>query len=249
MAGGIGGSGQDSTVARLGGRLVGREAARLRQRLRRRPRRVRLGTLRRTTPVSDDFGYDRGTPVDRYYIERFLDEHRTDIRGSVLEVKDSSYTERFGSGVAEMQVLDVDADNPLATIVADLAAADTIPPRRFDCFILTQTLQLIFDTPAALRHAHRVLKPGGVLLVTVPTVSRVVDEYGMTDYWRFTRASCTALFERVFGADAIRVTTYGNVLTSIAFLAGMAHEELTVRELETHDPRFAMLVSVRGVKR
>src|SRR5919109_956913 len=129
MAGGIGGSGQDSTVARLEGRLVGREAARLRQRLRRRPRRVRLGTLRRTTPVSDDFGYDRGTPG-----------------------------ERFGSGVAEMQVLDVDADNPLATIVADLAAADTIPPRRFDCFILTQTLQLIFDTPAALRHAHRVLK-------------------------------------------------------------------------------------------
>ena len=68
-------------------------ARRLRQRLRRFVRPAFLGTLRRTRPLSNDFGYDRGTPVDRYYIERFLAQHRSDVRGRVLEVKEPIYTE------------------------------------------------------------------------------------------------------------------------------------------------------------
>src|SRR4029453_14668409 len=57
------------------------------QRLRRLVRPAWLGTLRRTRPLSNDFGYDRGTPVDRYYIERFLARHQSDVKGRVLEVK------------------------------------------------------------------------------------------------------------------------------------------------------------------
>src|SRR5689334_3710614 len=33
---------------------------------------VRLGDLRRLTPISRNWGFDRGQPVDRYYIENFL---------------------------------------------------------------------------------------------------------------------------------------------------------------------------------
>src|SRR5215216_119227 len=69
----------------------------LRRRAPRRP--VRLGSLGRPRPISEQWGYDRGTPVDRWYIERFLQEHRADITGRVLEVKDSGYTDRFGLGV------------------------------------------------------------------------------------------------------------------------------------------------------
>src|SRR6185312_2075371 len=58
--------------------------------------RVRFGDLRRTTPIASDFGYARGGPVDRYYIEGFLARHADDIRGRVLEVGDASYTHRFG---------------------------------------------------------------------------------------------------------------------------------------------------------
>jgi hypothetical protein len=82
----------------------------------------------------------------------------------------------------------------------------------------------------------------------VPTLSPIVDDDQLTDYWRFTPASCTALFGDIFGRESISVRAYGNVLTSIAFLVGMAHEELTAEELETHDNRFAMLVSVCAVK-
>jgi hypothetical protein len=158
------------------------------------------------------------------------------------------YTDRFGSGVTQRDVLDIDAANPLATVIADLAAADAIPDDAFDCFILTQTLQLIYDVRSAIAHAHRIIRPGGALLATVPTLSPIVDDEQLTDYWRFTPASCATLFGDIFGRDSIRVRGHGNVLTSIAFLEGMAQEELTAQELEAHDDRFAMLVSVCAVK-
>jgi SAM-dependent methyltransferase len=242
-------SAEHGVVHRLLGRLPPQEAVRARRRLRRLSRPARLGNLRRTTPLSDEFGYDRGTPIDRYYIEQFLWENRGCVHGRVLEVKDSTYTDQFGNGVTGKDVLDIDAENPLVTIVADLATPNVIPDASFDCFILTQTLQYIYEARTAIAHAHRILKPAGALLATVPAVSPIVDENHLTDYWRFTPESCTALFGEIFGHESIRVRAYGNVLTAIAFLAGMAHEELTGRELAVHDSRFAMLISVNAVKR
>jgi SAM-dependent methyltransferase len=221
----------------------------LRQRLRRFLRPAWLGTLHRTTPLSNRYGYDRGTPVDRYYIELFLQEHRRDIHGRVLEVKDRGYTEQYGTDVKRCDVLDIDPNNRQATIIADLTAADAIPADTFDCFILTQTLQLIYDIRSAISHAHRILRPGGVLLVTVPSVSRVVPDYGLkTDCWRFTAASCASLFENVFGPEQVLVQSYGNVLTAIASLTGMAYEELSLRELETKDEFFPVIIAVRAIK-
>jgi len=222
----------------------------LRQRLHRLRRPAWLGTLRRLTPLSKEWGFDRGTPVDRHYIERFLAEHAADIRGRVLEVKDSTYTNRFGTAVTRRDVLDINASNPLATIVADLSTAVDVPSASFDCILLTQTLQFIFDTPAALAHTCRLLRPGGVLLATVPGISRIAPRYGLkTDYWRFTPASCTALFEKAFGAEQVQVRACGNVLTSIAFLTGMAREELSARELDASDGDFPLILTIRAVRR
>lgn len=225
-----------------------KRAGPLRQGVRRLLRPARLGVLRRTRPLSEHWGFDRGTPVDRHYIEGFLEEHRRDVRGRVLEVQDSGYTDRFGTGVERRDVLDVDPQNPKATIVADLAAADAVPADSFDCFILTQTLHLIYDFRAALEHARRVLRPGGVLLATLPVVSRVSRGAAANDYWRFTPASASALFGGVFGPERVAVQSYGNVLAAVAFLSGMAREELSARDLETRDEHFPVIVGVRAVK-
>jgi SAM-dependent methyltransferase len=205
-----------------------------------------LGTLRRTSPLSRYWGFDRGTPIDRYYIERFLWQHRGDIRGRVLELMDSGYTNLFGAGVTQADVLDIDTANDRATIVDDLAVGKVLPSEAFDCFILTQTLHIIYDVRGAITTAHRVLRPGGVLLATVPAVSRVWREE--TDFWRFTHASASLLFAERFGEE-VEVTSHGNVLTAIAFLTGMAHQELRRRELETEDPLFPVTITVRAVKR
>ncbi len=209
---------------------------------------VWMGSLHRSKPVSDNWGFDRGRPVDRYYIESFLERHRTDIHGRVLEIMNSDYTDRFGSHVECANVLDIDASNNQATIIADLAVADSIPSDSFDCFILNQTLQLIYDVKSAIQHSHRILRPGGVLLVTVPCLSRLAGQ-GFTDYWRFTPNSAERLFGDVFGKEQVTMSVFGNVLSAVAFLEGMSFEELSKRELDRVDERYPMLIAIRAVKK
>jgi SAM-dependent methyltransferase len=220
----------------------------LRRRVRRLKRPARLGTLRRTVPLSDEWGRDRGTPIDRYYIERFLGRERQHIRGRVLELLDSSYTRRFGVGVEQADVLDIDARNPNATIVGDLTSAGVIASESFDCVILTQTLQFIYDLPAAIAQIHRALKPEGVVLCTVPSVSRISRRTLDTEYWRFTTAGCALLFGQLFDQERVQVESCGNVLSAIAFLTGLASEELSQAELEETDPYFPLLITIRAQK-
>jgi SAM-dependent methyltransferase len=189
----------------LATRLSPERRAALRRRVRRFRRPARLGTLRRTTPLSGDWGRDRGTPVDRYYIERFLERERHRIRGHVVELLNSEYTLRYGIDVERADVLDIDSANAEATIIADLAAADAIPSETFDCIILTQTLQFLPDVRAAIQHVHRTLKPGGTVLCTVPAVSRIARRTLDTEYWRFTVAGCSLLFGETFGPERVRV--------------------------------------------
>jgi peptidoglycan/xylan/chitin deacetylase (PgdA/CDA1 family)/SAM-dependent methyltransferase len=211
-----------------------------------------FGDLRQTRPLSDMWGQDRGKPLDRYYIERFLARHQGDIRGRVLEVKDDGYTRMFGGDrVKASDVVDVDLSNDQATIFADLTAAAGIGPDVYDCFILTQTLGLIFDVARAVAEAARVLKPGGVLLCTVPASGRISyeDRDLDGDYWRFTEASVRRLFAGVFSPEEFDVTGFGNVLACSAFLYGLAPDDLTPAELDAVDPYFPVVYGIRAVKR
>jgi SAM-dependent methyltransferase len=209
-----------------------------------------FGNLRRVTPISRDFGFDRGQPIDRYYIEQFLERHAGDVQGRVLEIGDDAYTDKFGANrVTVSDVLHVDDSNPAATIVGDLAHADHIPSDTFDCIILTQTLHLIYDVPAAIRTLHRILRPGGVLLATFPGVSQIArDRWGETWYWGFTALSARRLFEESFPAGSIQVESRGNVLTALGFLHGLAMEELRQKELDYNDPTYQVLIMLRVEK-
>ena len=212
---------------------------------------VSLGSLARLTPISQRWGFDRGLPIDRYYIEQFLSRYRLDVQRRVLEIANNTYTYQFGGDrVTKSDVLYVKAGNPKATIVADLTSADHIPSNTFDCAILTQTLQFIYDVPVALKTLYRILKPGGVLLVTFPGISQIsredMDNWG--EYWRFTTLSSRKLFEQVFPSEQLTIAAYGNVFTALSFLHGLATEELRQEELDFRDPNYEVLITVRAVK-
>ena len=209
--------------------------------------RLDWGDLRRPDPVARDWGYQRGGPVDRPFIARFIASHSADVHGAVLEVQENDLTVRFGRArVTRADVVDVDSGNGNATVVADLRDARGIAASTYDCVILTQTAHVIDDVEAVLRECLRILKPGGVLLATFPCASRVCLEYGPRgDFWRMTPAGAETLVRRVFGHD-VEVTAFGNVLTQVAFLHGLGATELTERELETADPYNPMLVGVRA---
>lgn len=212
---------------------------------------VRFGDLRRLSPISLCFGHDRGTPIDRYYIERFLRRNASDIRGRVLEIGDDLYTQRFGGGrVEQSDVLCVEATNPKATFVGDLTQPDALTEGAFDCIIFTQTLQYIFRPEAAVATLFRALKPGGVLLLTVPSVKSQIDgsAWGATWYWWFTPAAIRRLLEESFQSEAVAVDAFGNILVATAFHFGLALEELKAGELDASDPEFAVIVAGRAIK-
>jgi len=202
------------------------------------------------SPISREFGFDRGQPIDRYYIERLLARHSKYIRGHVLEIKDASYTRRYGGDrVSVSDVLDIAEDNWRATIVADLTNASHVPSNTFDCIIFTQTLHFIYDVHSAVHTLHRILKPGGTLLATFPGTNRTsCRKFSGYYYWCFTQLAVQRLFEEYFPAKNVEVEGYGNVLAAIAFLDGLAAEELLQEELDYHDPDYAVVITLKAIK-
>ena len=217
----------------------------------RRARPPDLGDLRRLTPIDANWGFERGTPIDRVYVERFVGAHASDIRGRVLEIAAPDYATRFGSGVEKVDVLMATEGNPQATIVADLVDAPHVADSSFDCAIVTQTLQFVYDVRAALATLHRILAPGGVLLVTVPGLTKISppEDEDFGEWWHFTSRSARRLAEEAFGEGAVEVQAFGNVLAAAGFLYGLAASDLRPEELETHDRLYEVIVGVRAVKR
>jgi SAM-dependent methyltransferase len=211
---------------------------------------VRLGDFNRTKPFSECFGYDRGGPIDRYYIENFLQAEGAGIRGRALEIGDNAYTLRFGGDkVLHSDILHVDDSNPNATIIGDLAHAPHIAENYFDCIILTQTLQLVYDYKAVMQTCYRILKPGGTLLLTVPGISHIdYGEWGDHWLWSFTGKAMEKILTEVFPKNRIEINTFGNVLVATTFLYGMGLPELNKAVLQDQDPHYQVIVTAKAVK-
>jgi len=206
--------------------------------------------LRSLKPISRIFALDRGTPIDRVYIEHFLESNKQCIQGKLCEIGENSYSKKFASNSASFEILHYTYDNPNATIIGDLSDISTLPHNTIDCFILTQTLNFIYNFKAAIQGLHYMLSEGGIALVTVSGISQIsrydMDRWG--DYWRFTDLSIKKAFIEVFGEESVEVDTYGNVLSSIAFLEGISAEELTKEELFHKDSDYQMTITIKATK-
>jgi SAM-dependent methyltransferase len=204
---------------------------------------------RSTRPLSLNYGHDRGSPVDRFYIEQFLTEHRALVRGHCLEIKDTRYIDQFGNGdVVNAEVLDIDRKNPSATVFGDLQDLAGVPSNRFDCLLITQTLMFIRDPAAAVGEMFRILAPGGSALVTLSTMARVDHGLLESDAWRFMPAGARYLFGDRFGIDNVVVRAYRNALTGMAYWVGMAEQDLPKRAFAENDPDFPVTVTVKATK-
>ena len=202
-------------------------------------------------PASRRFAFDRGTPIDRYFIQRFLERNAEDIRGRVLEVGDPGYTQKYGRDrVSRSDVLHVTPGNPEATIVGDLATGKGLPRGVYDCLILTQTLHVIYDVHSAVSNIHGLLAPGGAALVTIPGITPVsrydADRWG--DYWRMTPAAVQRLFSEAFSPEDVKIEVFGNVRLSAAYLYGLAVEEIPASALAESDVDYPLLICIRAQK-
>jgi len=202
----------------------------------------RWGNLRRVQPFSTNFGFDRGTAVDRYYLHRFLADHAASITGRVLEIQMTAYTLQFGRALVETHSIDIAARNA-PTYCCDLAQADgLIPSDYYDCFLLPNTLGFFKDIEGCLRQALRVVKPGGVILASTGSMTPLVTDY--PEYWHFTKAGWEVVLERTWRGCEFRVEAHGNCLVAVAEMLQLSMEELTTAELNCHDPRYPVLITI-----
>lgn len=207
--------------------------------------RVRLGIG--VQPLSRSWGFDRGLPIHRYYLEQFLLEFSSDIRGHCLEFQEDAYASRFRGGeVTKLDILHKEKGNPHATIVADLTQPNGIPSDVFDCIICTHVLHAVFELDKAIAELRRILKPGGALLIAVPHVSKYDPRFG--ECWRFTPEGLRLALTRVFGAGNVTVRAYGNSLTAAGEIRGLVAYEFARSELDYHDEGFAVEVCARAVR-
>ncbi len=212
---------------------------------------VDLGDFDRDDPISRKFGFDRGMCIDRFYIERFLAQHASDIRGRVLEVADNAYTKQFGGArVTQSDILHAQPGHRHATIVGDLTKPEDFPAAAFDCVILTQTLQHVYEVRRALATVRHTLRPGGVALCTVPGISQIsrydMDRWG--DFWRFTTLSLRCLCEDAFPGDDHQIRAWGNVRAATAFLHGLCVADVGETGLLNADEDYQMLLTARLCK-
>lgn len=212
-------------------------------------RNINWGDLRKFSPVSKSFGFDRGNPVDRYYVELFLQKNADLIRGNCLELLDSRYIKKFGSDkVTSCDILDIDTANKKATLIADLTSEKPLGERNYDCIICTQALYLMYDVKKALQNLCDALKVDGWLLITVPFLVKYSPE--PLDCWRFTEYGLRRILEELALQKRIEfhVESYGNLITCVASLQGLAVEDLKEPEFAYKDDSYPLVICAKVKK-
>jgi len=133
------------------------------------------------------------TPA-RVYIEQFLCKYQNHVKGRCVEFCPAVYKNMFinNPDVSSYDVWNLSPGDGI-TVVADLQDAINIPSDFFDTIICTHVLSAIRNVWEAVSEIHRVLKVGGLVLCTVPSI---LQEYAPNprDYWRLTKDSVQDLF-------------------------------------------------------
>ncbi len=142
----------------------------------------------------------------REQVEQFLARHakQHDVRRArILDVAPQDWAGAAASfRLAMIETLDIDPRSG-ATYIADLCADNRqrISSGRYDLIVCTEVLEHLLQPFDAVREIHRLLKPGGVVLVTTPFNFRIHGP--LPDCWRFTEHGLRALFAKGFEIEEL----------------------------------------------
>lgn len=197
-------------------------------------------------PFSRVFGSERGRAVDRFYIEKFLEENKEDIQGICMEIGTDMYMKKYGGNrVSVPYILHVEGYGN--SLKGNFETGEGIEENMVDCLICTQTLQYIYDLHTAMKNICKMLKPNGVALITVPGIKSLClfDDKNWGEKWSFTEHSITNLCKELGDKVSFSARAYGNVKTATAYLYGICYEELAPSDFEYNDSQFPFLIVAR----
>lgn len=185
-----------------------------------------------------------GATPGRAYIDTFLGRYAAACSGTFLEFGDPRYRDRFRPAAIERyDIFDI-AAGPGVTVVGDLQHCPQVPDDTYDVIVCTQVLEHVPNPFLAAAELCRILKPGGLLLLTVPAAYPYHS--APNDYWRYSRDSLRLLFgERL---REIQIETFGNRLTIVGAYWNWYEPHFPRAAMEQHDAHQPYLVMLAGRK-
>jgi SAM-dependent methyltransferase len=206
---------------------------------------VELGDFSRAQPLCPDYGYSRGTPIDRFYLGQFVAEIRDLVLGATLEIGGRrTNKDRYGFGrVTEYVTMDIHK-HAQVDVIGDAHHSETHPPERFNSIVLFNVLEHCQEPWIVVNNLYRWLKVGGLAFCVVPNAQRVHGD--PKDYWRILPDAFSSLFKRF---AIIKLKTYGNLLTVHSSLSGIAAEELTPESLEANNSDYPVMTCIVAQKK
>jgi hypothetical protein len=197
--------------------------------------------------ISNDFGFGRGVPVDRYYIDKFFSENSNLIVGNCLEFGDSAYLDKYGTAVTEKIIFNYSSTPHISgsNITGDITKLTSLPKDEFDCIVCINVLNFIYDLPQALLGLKHMLKLDGKILLTMAGVASHISRYDMNrwgDYWRVTdKAAVKLLEESGFKIELMKV--FGNPYACTAQINGFCVEDINTSELIPAHQDYQLLIA------
>ena len=196
---------------------------------------VDWGQLRIAEPVCRNFGFSRGTPIDRYYLHRFVGEIRSQVKGKTLEVggvvSNAGY---YGFGHTTDYHVRLTSHPLMLILPATAHDASLIATDTFDSVVCFNVLEHCAKPWIVVENIDRWLRKGGKAFCMVPNAQRI---YSLPcDYWRPLPSACEIMFSMF---ARVRIHVYGNLITHTASHYGIACEELKPEELESSAPRLS----------
>jgi SAM-dependent methyltransferase len=197
--------------------------------------------LRSLTP---DWHDHSGGAIDRIYIDRFIRKNLQHSGGRILECGGERY-KKFIAPKRRLSydMVDIDPRKKGATLIADLQKMDSVKKNHFDVVICTQVLQYIASPTDAIRELHRILRAGGMLLLSVPFIEK--DYSDLSDRWRFSKRCLRDLLNAF---KRVEVVGGGNLTSSICYLVGLGQNDVSPHMLESRDPDLYQVVMARAIK-
>ena len=183
---------------------------------------INLGSFANGKPFCHEFGYTRGTPIDRVFLDVFIDTIRDQVYGATLEIggrKEDKSLYRF-QNAEPFETLDVEAGSG-ADHVGDAHCITLFRPGSWDSILAFNVLEHCERPWIVVSNFLYWLRPGGMAFCVVPNAQRL--HRGPRDYWRILPDAASSLFSDF---EEVTILRYGNLLTSQAAMSGIAAEEL-----------------------
>ncbi len=193
-------------------------------------------------PIERDFGSNRGKPLDRYYIEEFIEKNRSIIRGKVLEIGDDRYSKKYLDN-SQINVLRGKNNRNYINHEGDLLDFNSLKSiGKFDTLILTNVINFIYEYDIAIKNIAKLITKDGKCLFSVSGLSGLskFDNERWGDYWRFSEKSLYLSLKKHF--HNVEIDYFGNASVAAASILGIVTEDLPESTLKIKDYDYPVII-------